>query len=52
MIDESFFNEIAFFRKKWRVKGDRNSCLERQVNPRLNAFAAIDSNGRFYLSMT
>ena len=51
-IDESSFIEADFRRQKWRKKGETNSVSVKEISPRINVIAAIDSEGRVYFSVT
>ena len=51
-IDESSFIESDYRTRKWRKKGETNSVSTKEISPRINVFAAIDTEGRVYLSLT
>ena len=51
-IDESSFIESDYRTRKWRKKGETNSVSTKEISPRINVFAAIDTEGRVYLSIT
>ena len=51
-IDESSFVEADFRRQKWRRRQETNSVSAKDISPRINVFAAIDTEGRSYLSIT
>ena len=42
-IDESSFIEADFRRQKWRKRGETNSVSTKEISPRINVFAAIDT---------
>ena len=42
-IDESSFIEADFRRQKWRKRGETNSVSVKEISPRINVFAAIDT---------
>ena len=51
-IDESSFIEADYRRQKWRRRQETNSISQKDISPRINVFAAIDTEGRSYLSIT
>ena len=51
-IDESSFIEVDYRRQKWRKRQETNSISQKDMTPRINVFAAIDTDGRSYLSIT
>ena len=51
-VDQSWLNMLDFRRRKWVVRGERNSLPFKPVTPRLSVLAAIDTNGSVYLSLT
>ena len=51
-IDESSFIEVDYRRQKWRKRQETNSISQKDMTPRINVFAAIDTEGRSYLSIT
>ena len=51
-LDESFFVDTEFRRRKWRIKGETNGVTEKGISPRLNVFGAVDTTGKVYLSIT
>lgn len=51
-IDESSFIEADYRRQKWRQRQETNSISQKDISPRINVFAAIDTEGRSYLSIT
>ena len=51
-IDESSFIEADYRRQKWRMRQETNSISQKDISPRINVFAAIDTEGRSYLSIT
>ena len=51
-LDESFFIDTEFRRMKWRQRGETNSVPEKSINPRLNVFGAITTEGKIYMSIT
>ena len=51
-IDQSWLNQMDFRRRKWCIRGQRNSVAFRTVQPRLSVLCAIDTNGSVYLALT
>ena len=51
-IDETWLPVLDFRRKKWRVPGDTNSVPSKNLSPKVNMIAALDTDGRIYLSLT
>ena len=51
-IDETWLPHLDFRSRKWRARGEPNSVSTRSFSHRVNMIAAIDTNGRLYLSLT
>ena len=51
-IDESWLNYLDFRCRKWRLPGDNNSIATKDLSPKINMIAALDTEGRIYLSLT
>ena len=51
-IDETWLPHTDFRRKKWRVKGDNNSVPQKELSFRVNMIAALDTEGKAYISLT
>ena len=50
-LDESWLPEGDNRHKKWRLRGQTNSVKERVISPTIGMIAAIDTEGRLYLSL-
>ena len=51
-IDESWLPSMSFTRKKWCVRGQKNTHPFRDFSQRVNMIVALDTSGRVYLSLT
>ena len=51
-IDETWLPHLDFRNKKWRQRGERNTMSIKSLSHRVNMIAAIDTDGRLYLSLT
>ena len=51
-IDESWLPHLDFRRKKWRRRGEPNSMATKVLSPKVNMIAAVDTDGKLYLSLT
>ena len=51
-IDETWLPYLDFRNRKWRVHGDSNSITAKDLDPRINMIAALDTDGRVYMSLT
>ena len=51
-IDETWLPHLDFRNKKWRQRGEENSMSSKPLSHRVNIIAALDTNGRLYLSLT
>lgn len=51
-VDQSWLNMLDFQRRKWVVRGQRNSLAYKAVVPRLSVLAAIDTQGSVYMALT
>ena len=51
-IDETWLPHLDFRNKKWRQRGDTNSVSTKTLSHRVNMIAALDTDGRLYLSLT
>ena len=51
-IDETWLPHLDFRSRKWRARGEPNTMSTRSLSHRVNMIAAIDTNGRLYLSLT
>ena len=51
-IDETWLPHLDFRNKKWRRRGEENSMSSKPLSQRVNMIAALDTNGRLYLSLT
>ena len=43
---------LDFRRKKWRERGENNTVSTKDLSHNVNMIAALDTNGRLYLSLT
>ena len=50
-IDETWLPHLDFRNKKWRRRGEENSMSSKPLSQRVNMIAALDTNGRLYLSL-
>ena len=51
-IDETWLPHLDFRNKKWRQRGEVNTVSTKALSPKVNMIAAIDTDGRLYLSLT
>ena len=51
-VDETWLPHLDFRRKKWRLPGNDNTVSYKDLSPRVNMIAAVDTDGRLYLSLT
>ena len=51
-IDETWLPSLDFRNMKWRRHGDGNSVSSKDLSPKVNMIAALDTDGRIYLSLT
>jgi len=51
-IDETWLPHLDFRNKKWRARGERNTMSTKSLSHRVNMIAAVDTDGRLYLSLT
>jgi chlorite dismutase len=51
-IDETWLPHLDFRNMKWRVPGEHNTVSTKVLSHRVNMIAAIDTDGRLYLSLT
>ena len=51
-IDETWLPHLDFRNKKWRQRGERNTISSKALSYRVNMIAAVDTDGRLYLSLT
>ena len=51
-IDETWLPHLDFRRMSWRRRGEANSIPSRGLSQRVNMIAALDTEGRLYLSLT
>ena len=50
--DETWLPHLDFRNKKWRRRGMPNTMSTKQLSPKVNMIAALDTDGRLYLSLT
>ena len=51
-IDETWLPHLDFRNKKWRQRGEANTISTKDLTPKVNMIAALDTDGRLYLSLT
>ena len=51
-VDETWLPHLDFRNKKWRQRGEANTVSSKALSPKVNMIAAIDTDGRLYLSLT
>ena len=51
-IDETWLPYLDFRNMKWRQKGEANTVSSKDLAPRVNMIAALDTEGRIYVSLT
>ena len=51
-IDETWLPHTDFRNKKWRRRGEPNTMSTKALSPKVNMIAAVDTDGRLYLSLT
>ena len=51
-IDETWIPGLDFRNKKWRARGEQNTVSYKALAHRVNMIAALDTEGRLYLSLT
>ena len=51
-IDESWLPHLDFRNKKWRRRGEPNTVATKALCPKVNMIAAVDTEGKLYLSLT
>ena len=51
-IDETWLSFLDFRGRKWRARGEKNTVSYKQLSHRVNMIAALDTDGRLYLSLT
>ena len=51
-IDETWLPHLDFRNKKWRARGEQNTVSAKALGHRVNMIAALDTDGRLYLSLT
>ena len=51
-IDETWLPHTDFRNKKWRRRGEPNTMSTKALSPKGNMIAAVDTDGRLYLSLT
>ena len=51
-VDESWLSQSTFHRKLWAPKDQRCATVKHTVSPRISVFAAIDTEGRCWYSLS
>jgi hypothetical protein len=51
-IDETWLPHLDFRCMKWRKQGETNTVSSKDLNPKVNMIAALDTDGRLYMSLT
>ena len=51
-VDESSIPFLDFRRQKWCPVGQRNTISKKDLSPKVNLIAAIDTNGQAYAAIT
>lgn len=51
-IDETWLPHLDFRNKKWRQRGMENTMAVKPLSHKVNMIAAIDTDGRLYVSLT
>ena len=51
-IDETWLPHLDFRSKKWRQRGEPNTMATKALSHKVNMIAAVDTEGRLYLSLT
>ena len=51
-VDETWLPYLDFRRMKWKAPGNTNSVASKDLSPKVNMIAALDTDGRLYLSLT
>ena len=51
-IDETWLPHLDFRNKKWRQRGETNTVSTKSLSERVNMIAALDTDGRVYVSLT
>ena len=51
-IDETWLPFLDFRNMKWRQKGESNTVSSKDLSPNVNMIAALDTEGRIYISLT
>ena len=51
-IDETWLPSLDFRNMKWRQKGETNTVSSKDLDPRVNMIAALDTDGKVYISLT
>ena len=51
-IDETWLSSMDHRNRKWRQRGERNTVSSKSLSHRVNMIAAIDTDGRLYMSLT
>ena len=51
-IDESWFSNCNFQRRKWRLPGTTNSLPDKEIKPRISLIVGIDTEGDTYVTLT
>lgn len=51
-IDETWLPQTDFRNRKWKVRGQKNSQRAAEMRSKVNAIAALDTDGKVYLALT
>jgi len=51
-IDETWLPHLDFRNMKWRRRGEANTVSSKDLAPKVNMIAALDSEGHIYVSLT
>ena len=51
-IDETWLPHLDFRNKKWRGRGEPNTMSTKSLGHKVNMIAAVDTDGRLYVSLT
>ena len=50
-LDQTWINDMNFTRRKWRYRGQAETCADSRVTPRVSLQMAICTDGKVYCSM-
>lgn len=51
-LDETWLSGTMYRRQHWRKRGTKSSIPNGAMNPRISVLLAIDTDGRYYVTMS